>query len=110
MAALMTRRHFGFGRNAVPVMASKPATMTPRLAELLIGLAGLYAGAGICFAFPFVTIGVARIDPLGAGSPWSFRLLIVPGTIVFWPLLLARWAAGSMAPPNEVNAHRRAAS
>jgi hypothetical protein len=91
-------------------MASKPATMTPGLAELLLGLAGGYAGAGLCFAVPFVTIGVGRIDPVAAGSPWSFRLLIVPGTIVFWPVLLRRWAAGATAPPVEINAHRRRAS
>jgi hypothetical protein len=83
--------------------------MSTGLAELLMGLAGLYAGAGACFAIPFVTRGITRIDPLGAGSPWSFRCLIVPGTIVFWPLLLLRWAAGSVAPPVEQNAHRRRA-
>jgi hypothetical protein len=79
------------------------------IATLLVGLAGLYTAAGAVFVIPFIVRGVERIDPLGAGSPWSFRLLIVPGTVVFWPLLLLRWAAGSMAPPIEVNAHRRAA-
>lgn len=79
------------------------------IASLLVGLAGLYAAAGIVFAIPFAARGVERIDPLGAGAPWSFRLLVVPGTVVFWPLLLLRWAAGSVAPPVEVNAHRRTA-
>ncbi len=83
--------------------------MTQGLAELLAGIAGLYFGAGACFALPFVLRGIGRIDPLATGSPWTFRLLIVPGTMVFWPLLLLRWAAGSIAPPVEVNAHRRAA-
>jgi hypothetical protein len=109
MAAQMTGRPFGFGRNAATVMASNPASMTPRLAELLVGLAGLYSGLGVCFAIAFLTIGISRIDPLAAGSQWSFRLLILPGTIVFWPLLLLRWAAGSIAPPVEINAHRRRA-
>lgn len=79
------------------------------IAELMVGLVGLYAGAGLCFAVSFVTVGITRIDPLGAGSPWTFRVLIVPGVVVFWPLLAARWAAGSIAPPVEINAHRRAA-
>lgn len=83
--------------------------MTPSLAELLVGLLTLYALAGAVFAVPFAVRGVTRVDPLGAGSPWSFRLLILPGTVVFWPLLLLRWAAGSVAPPVEANAHRRAA-
>ena len=83
--------------------------MAPSLAVLVVGLAGLYVTAGAVFAIPFIIRGVERIDPLAAGSPWSFRLLLVPGTVVFWPLLLLRWAAGSVAPPIEVNAHRRAA-
>ena len=83
--------------------------MTPSWAELLVGLMTTYAVAGTAFAIPFAIRGVARIDPLGAAAPWSFRLLIVPGTIVFWPLLLMRWAAGSIAPPVETNAHRRRA-
>jgi hypothetical protein len=83
--------------------------MTPGWAELVVGLGTLYAAAGTIFAVPFAIRGVTRVDPLGAGSPWTFRLLIVPGTIVFWPLLLLRWTAGSVAPPTEVNAHRRAA-
>jgi hypothetical protein len=82
--------------------------MTPSSAELVVGLLTTYAVAGTAFAIPFAIRGVARIDPLGAGSPWSFRLLIVPGTIIFWPLLLVRWSAGSLAPPVEINAHRRA--
>ena len=80
--------------------------MGASFATLLVGLAEWYAAAGILFALPFAVRGVARIDPLAAESPWSFRLLIVPGTVVFWPLLLLRWAAGSVAPPVEVNAHR----
>ncbi len=105
----MTRPVKGFDRNSRATPASKPATMGLSTASLLVGLAGLYAAAGAVFAVPFTVRGIERIDPLGAGSPWSFRLLIVPGTIVFWPLLLLRWAAGSMAPPVEVNAHRRGA-
>ena len=83
--------------------------MGASFAALVVGLAGWYAAAGILFAVPFATKGIERIDPLGAGSPWSFRLLIVPAAVLFWPLLLLRWAAGSIAPPVEVNAHRRAA-
>lgn len=79
------------------------------LAELVVGLAGTYLMGGAIFAIAFITFGVARIDPLAAGSSIAFRLLIVPGTLVFWPLLLLRWAAGSIAPPVELNAHRRSA-
>ena len=83
--------------------------MSVSLAELLVGLAGIYLTGGALFAVPFAVRGVAKIDPLAAESTPGFRMLIVPGTILFWPLLLLRWAAGSMAPPIEVNAHRRRA-
>lgn len=83
--------------------------MSHSFAALVVGLAGLYAAAGAIFAVPFLMRGVTRIDPAGAGSPWTFRLLIAPGTVIFWPLLLLRWAAGSIAPPVESTAHRRAA-
>jgi len=83
--------------------------MGTSLAHLLVGLASLYVAAGALFAGPFVARGLDRIDPLGAGAAWSCRLVIVPGILVFWPLLLLRWVAGSVAPPVEINAHRRTA-
>ncbi|HEX8027109.1 MAG TPA: hypothetical protein VF491_01540 [Vicinamibacterales bacterium] len=83
--------------------------MERSLAELIVGLSETYLGAGLAFSVPFVMRGVGRIDPFAADSPWAFRLLIVPGTVVFWPLLLLRWSAGSIAPPVETNAHRKGA-
>jgi hypothetical protein len=109
MAAQMTARARGFGRNGAAITASKPATMSPGLAHLIVQLTGLYLVGGLMFAVPFVAVGIERIDPSGAGSPIFFRILIAPGVVVFWPLLLLRWAAGSVAPPIEINAHRRAA-
>ena len=37
-------------------------------------------------------------------------LLIIPGTMALWPLLLRRWLRGVRSPPEECNAHRRAAA
>jgi hypothetical protein len=79
------------------------------LAELIVGLAQAYGLIGLLVALPFAARAVDRIDPQARGAPWAFRVLIVPGTAIFWPLLLLRWAAGSVAPPVEVNAHRRTA-
>lgn len=77
-------------------------------AILLIGL-GVYFACGLAFAIPFALAGVKKIDPHAAHGSWSFRLLIIPGTMAFWPMLLKRWASGSKAPPEEINAHRCAA-
>jgi hypothetical protein len=79
------------------------------LAAILLIASGCYLVIGFLFAIPFVLIGVKRIDPHAARGSWGFRLLIIPGTAVFWPLLLKRWAGGTTQPPEEWTAHRRAA-
>ncbi|MSU57239.1 MAG: hypothetical protein EXS35_03490 [Pedosphaera sp.] len=77
-------------------------------AAFLIAL-GIYLACGLVFALPFVLVGAKRIDPHAAQGPWGFRLLIIPGVMALWPLLLRRWATGVKEPPEECNAHRRAA-
>ena len=64
----------------------------PESAAVIVAL-GLtaYAVAGVTLAVPFVMRGVNAIDSRAAGAGPGFRLLIVPGAIVFWPLLLRRW-------------------
>lgn len=79
------------------------------IAELLFLAAGIYLLCGLFFAIPFVLVGVAKIDPHAAHGSWGFRLLIIPGTMFFWPLLARRWMTGNHEPPEERNAHRCAA-
>lgn len=83
--------------------------MSHSVAEWLVTLISGYVIAGTLFAVPFVTHGVNRVDPLAREAPWTFRVLVAPGTAVFWPLLLVRWLTGSIAPPIEINPHRRRA-
>jgi len=75
-------------------------------AAFLISLSA-YLAFGLAFAIPFVLVGVRRTDPHATHGSWGFRAFIVPGTMVFWPLLLRRWVAGLTAPPEERTAHRR---
>jgi len=72
-------------------------------------LTGIYLLFGLAFAAPFVVTGVGKIDPHAVHGTWGFRVLILPGTILLWPLLANRWLKGVKAPPEESNAHRRAA-
>jgi len=58
---------------------------------LILLIVGLYLAAGLVFAVPFAIKGVTRIDENAVGSKWGFRLIIIPGSIVFWPLLLRKW-------------------
>jgi len=65
-----------------------------------------YAALGIVFALPFVFVGVQRLDSEAQGSGVGFRLLILPGVAVLWPMFLQRWLRGVTEPPVERNPHR----
>ncbi|MEP7256031.1 MAG: hypothetical protein ABI666_09650 [Ferruginibacter sp.] len=52
---------------------------------------GLYLLAGAVFAIFFLTKGITKMDSGAHGSSWGFRLIILPGTIVLWPVLFNRW-------------------
>jgi hypothetical protein len=80
------------------------------IAAIILILLGSYLACGFVFAVPFVLFGVKRIDPHAVHGSWGFRLLVVPGTMAFWPLLLRRWLKGVHEPPEECNAHRTAAA
>lgn len=80
------------------------------IAAVFLIMLGLYLACGLVFAIPFVLIGVKKVDPHAMHGSWGFRVLIVPGTMALWPLLLLRWASGVHEPPEECNAHRRLAS
>jgi len=75
---------------------------------ILLALLGLYLLVGLVFGIAFAFFGGARrIDPGAAEATWGFRFVILPGCLVFWPLLLGRWRSGS-PPPEERSAHRLA--
>ena len=59
-------------------------------AEALISAVQIYAGIGAAVAAVFLLYGIDRIDP-GARGTYLFRLLLVPGVIGIWPLVLWRW-------------------
>ena len=57
---------------------------------MLIAL-GLYLGIGFLFAIAFLWKGLAKVDEAAHGAGLLFNLLIFPGTIAFWPVLLKKW-------------------
>ena len=59
--------------------------------QIIFMLVCLYLLIGIVFAIPFVLKGVERVDEGAAGSGWGFKGIIVPGVIIFWPILLRKW-------------------
>lgn len=61
------------------------------LVNVLLGLLGGYALLGLVFGLFFVVRGIDRVDEGAHGASWTFRLIILPGTVAFWPLLLGKW-------------------
>lgn len=57
---------------------------------LSIGQAWLWAGGAV--ALVFLTWGIDRVTDRARGS-YVFRVLLVPGVVLLWPLVLGRWAA-----------------
>jgi hypothetical protein len=80
------------------------------IAATLLILFAVYLSCGLVFTIPFVLVGVGKIDPHAAHGSWAFRLMIIPGTIMLWPLLARRWFGGVHEPPEERNAHRLTAT
>ena len=80
-----------------------------RAAEVLVLLFTVYIACGLAFAPFFVWRGVGLIDPAAKATGLGFRLIILPGVAVLWPVLLRRWFTGRQ-PPAERNAHRAAAA
>jgi hypothetical protein len=65
------------------------------VAELILWAAALYLAIGLLIGIPFAWRGVDRIDAAAVGASWGFRLLILPGCVALWPLLVRRWTRGN---------------
>lgn len=66
--------------------------MSESAAEMLVTGLGLYALIGMVIGLIYMFGGAGRIDPAakGAGLPIRVRLLILPGIIGLWPLMLTK--------------------
>jgi len=76
--------------------------------EVLVSVTGLYLALGAAFAVPFALVGAGKIDPDARGATWGFRLLVMPGAALLWPILARRWANGAQ-PSEERTPHKCAA-
>jgi len=65
--------------------------MSVEAAGWMAAALGLYAGAGLLFAGPFLAWGLPRLDAAARGSSLTFRLIVLPGAIALWPVLLRKW-------------------
>lgn len=67
------------------------------IAQLIVDLFEAYALIGVAFAMLLLPRAIVRLDAEVAGSPWTLRLLILPGVAALWPLFLIRWLTAGKA-------------
>ena len=70
-------------------------------AEALLDLALGWLGVGAVTAAAFIPLGAGRVEA-GAVGAWPFRLLLIPGVLLIWPLVLWRWAQAERGRRTEV--------
>lgn len=60
---------------------------------MVANLVVFYLAAGLTFALVFAWRGAGAIDGNAGTGSLGFRLLIIPGAALLWPLLAPRWLA-----------------
>lgn len=60
-------------------------------AQIIADALGAYVALGALFASTFVVRGIQSVDPVAKGSTLGFRLIVLPGVVAMWPLLLRAW-------------------
>jgi hypothetical protein len=56
----------------------------------LLEIAAIYAGCGAVVAGLFLTRWRRTFDPSAAAGSWGFCVLVVPGIVALWPLVLSK--------------------
>lgn len=56
--------------------------------SIFLTILGIYVLIGLLFSVYFFLKGASRLDHGIAESKWTVRLLLVPGAIGLWPVLL----------------------
>ena len=66
--------------------------MSETAAETLVLAMGIYVGLGLLVGLIFMFGGAGRIDPAakGKGLPLRARILVLPGIIGLWPIMLTK--------------------
>jgi hypothetical protein len=74
-------------------------------AAALVDFAMWWCWIGLAVAVVFLTFGIDRVDQNARGA-YVFRVLLLPATILIWPLVLWRWVVLETGRDNLANRHR----
>lgn len=64
--------------------------MSAAWAEGVLAVLAVYLAVGALFAAVIAIKGLGRIDAGAREMPWSARVLILPGLVALWPLMLVK--------------------
>ena len=79
------------------------------VAQIIVWLAIVYLALGVIFGVYFVISRIGDFDETAKSAGYGFKLIILFGTVPFWPLIAWRMMRG-VPRPLESNSHRRAAA
>ncbi|MEO0347247.1 MAG: hypothetical protein AAF229_13465 [Pseudomonadota bacterium] len=64
--------------------------MSVAAASTLVSVIGIYLAIGLITAIAFAAGLAKRIDPDAGEMTWGARLMIIPGVMGLWPLMLKK--------------------
>jgi hypothetical protein len=70
------------------------------LVQIVLIVVAIYLFLGVLFIFPFLMKGLTKVDAGAHGGTIGFKIIIIPGVIMFWPALLAKWVKANRSPSN----------
>ncbi len=85
------------------------ADITLQVSQGLLAFCSAYLLVGAFVAFAFITFGLEGVDA-AAREAYGFRILIYPGLVLLWPLVVWRWWSivnGASDKPRPVAHHVR---
>ena len=82
--------------------------MVEKTFVMLLGISGAYAVVGIIIAILFFTRWLKDFDPSAKDGSGGFRVLVTPGIIALWPLIVMKvFMIGKRAEGDGAEALRR---
>lgn len=63
------------------------------LAQIFVYSLYAYLGIGLLFGLWFVFRSVTQLDTGMEGASWRLRLLLLPGSVALWPILIRKLLA-----------------
>jgi hypothetical protein len=71
------------------------------IAALVVYALALYVLLGVGVAVAFVLLGVTRILPQPATVTIPARVLLFPGSVALWPIVVRRWLQAARSGPRK---------